>query len=194
MLAAESAPEGVEVPPSPEEVNNLRRNKHKLCNEDGVETAPTSKKPTEAPEEGHGATPPRRSYVSMVKGLDYVYELSSDSEGEEESSDTEVDSNYEFEFEYSNIDGEVKGSVNWKARRMIPRRRVVKGEDDCLNLVMNKAKEGTITLINVGNDFFLTRFSHIEDYERALKEGPHLRSLPGSSEMEDRLQPSDREA
>ncbi|MED6218170.1 hypothetical protein PIB30_024496 [Stylosanthes scabra] len=132
---------GAEALPSPEEVENLRKSKRKLRNEDGVETSQAPKKVAEANEDVNGATQPRRLYVSMVKGSDFVYELSLHYKDDTDSSDSEVDSDYESDFEYSDVEAETKGSVNWKARRMISIRRVIKDEDGYPNLTMNRAEK-----------------------------------------------------
>ncbi|RYR76834.1 hypothetical protein Ahy_A01g001365 [Arachis hypogaea] len=144
----------------------------------------------------------------MVKGPDFIYE--SDSEDEEENMQEEEDSEVESEFEYSDREEEVLGSEEWKARRELPKRKIVWDEEGCPNLILNRAeqhrlnkmwehtliikllgrrigygvlkkrlesmwiKEGMLTLIDVGNEFFLVRFTELEDYNWALKGGPWL--------------------
>ncbi|XP_015970876.1 uncharacterized protein LOC107494331 [Arachis duranensis] len=213
MTSLRASTERGEEPPSAEEIDNLRRSKRKLRSEDGQENAFQAQRVMEAaspnekkkiPEEPQ----PKRSYVSMVKGPDFIYE--SDSEDEEENMEEEEDSEVESEFEYSDREEEVPGSEEWKARRELPKRKIVWDEEGCPNLILNRAeqhrlnkmwehtliikflgrrtgygvlkkrlesmwiKEGMLTLIDVGNEFFLVRFTELEDYNWALKGGPWL--------------------
>ncbi|MED6174713.1 hypothetical protein PIB30_071678 [Stylosanthes scabra] len=104
--------DGVEAPPSAEEADNLRSSKRKLRTDEENKHNPTPRRNGGTESEENAGPQPKRSYVSMVKGPDFVYIPDSSSEEEDESSDSEVDSDYESDFEYSDKEGENPGSSN----------------------------------------------------------------------------------
>ncbi|XP_072060392.1 uncharacterized protein [Arachis hypogaea] len=147
----------------------------------------------------------------MVKDLDFTYEEDMESKDEEgKLSDEDDEADPDSGFEYSKKEDEVQESEDWRARRMLSKRKIIWDEDGYPNLIINKveqkmlnkfwshtlivkllgrrigygvlkkrldslwSKEGTINLIDVGNKFFLARFTAKEDYEMVLKEGPWM--------------------
>ncbi|MED6143688.1 hypothetical protein PIB30_008330 [Stylosanthes scabra] len=81
----------------------------------------------------------KRSYVSMVKGSDFVFH--SESEDEDYSSEEMSESEEESEFEYSDEEGIKPGTEEWEDKRLIPRRKVVWDEEGTPTLMLNKAEQ-----------------------------------------------------
>ncbi|MED6148995.1 hypothetical protein PIB30_058228 [Stylosanthes scabra] len=104
--------------PTAEEVDNLRWSKRKLRNEEeGHEESQTKRGPKT--QQSSGSRQPvaegqgRRSYVSMVKGPDFVYDTDTTDESESEGEDSKEES----EFEYSDMEGADPKSAAWKIKR-----------------------------------------------------------------------------
>ncbi|MED6224886.1 hypothetical protein PIB30_088443 [Stylosanthes scabra] len=81
----------------------------------------------------------KRSYVSMVKGPDFVFH--SESEDEDYSSEEMSESEDESEFDYSDEEGIKPGTEEWEDKRLTPRRKVVWDEEGIPTLMLNRAEQ-----------------------------------------------------
>ncbi|MED6110573.1 hypothetical protein PIB30_044339 [Stylosanthes scabra] len=88
----------------------------------------------------------KRSYASMVRGPDFVFEADTEA-NEEEEEDLMIDideSETESDFDYTKDEGEAPSDARRKDKRTVPRRKIEWDDEGCPNLVINSAEQARL--------------------------------------------------